>query len=615
MRDFLAEIRRRHVSKAALLYIASGWVIMQIVDVMFPPLQLPPWSGTLVAALLILLFPLVLAFSWAFELTPEGIKRTPDLEPGDRRQEPSSRRMNGLILAALALAVGLQIYQLSSRERDLPHTNRLPPPLPNSERSLPKQLKSVAVLPFVNMSVDQENAFFSDGIAEELLSALVKLGNLRVPSRTSSFAFKNKDIALPEIGRILNVDHVVGGSVRKSGNRIRVTAQLIELRTDSNIWSQTFDRELDDIFAVQDEIARGIAEALEVNLGVGEGERLVARQTDSMQAYEKYLLAGQLWQLRRREAVVNAEALLRDAIELDPAFAGAWERLASVKLASSSWSETGALDDIDEAQMAAEHALRLDASLAQPRAVLASIAAGRREYAESERLFREAIGLQPSDSTSHLWYAILLNGLGRTREASMEYWLAVTLDPLSPIALTWLAAHELQAGNQSNAVATALRAAELGYSYGHVLAYEALARLGQFERAESELRAGLKHDGIDPAFVPILLEAHRDPSRRQAALAAIELHLSLPDQIHVLAGLGADEPLLEKLGSLQGTFLYMSLPVLWEKSLFEMRRKSRFNALLKELKLLDYWRESDRWPDGCRPNGTTIECSLDSQAS
>ncbi|MGH8035551.1 MAG: hypothetical protein ACREO9_10020, partial [Lysobacterales bacterium] len=355
-------------------------------------------------------------------------------------------------------------------------------------------LKSVAVLPFLNMSNDPDNEFFSDGISEELLNALVKLPGLRVPSRTSSFAFKGRDMDVTEIGRELDVDHVVEGSVRKSGNRVRVTAQLIDLGNDSHIWSQTYDRELDDIFAVQDEIARGIAEALEVQLGLGEGERLITQYTSSIQAYELYLRAGQLWQLRRREAVTNAEALLLRAIDLDPDFAQAWARLAAVYNVTSSWSEAELEETTDRAEMAAQRALQLNTSLAQPLAVLANIAAGRRNYAESEQLFLTAIELEPSDPTTHLWYAILLNGLGRRHAASLEYRLAVTLDPLAPIGLTWLAADDIQSGNYSVALNEAQRAVELGYEYGHIVAYQALSRLGEFDRAEVELRKGLKHD-------------------------------------------------------------------------------------------------------------------------
>jgi TolB-like protein/Flp pilus assembly protein TadD len=522
--------------------------------------------------------------------------------------------MEGIILAALFLALGLLLYQLITSHREPAQPVDSAPPVADGGPRTPADLKSVAVLPFVNMSNDPDNEFFSDGISEELLDALVKLAGLRVPSRTSSFAFKGKNVDVIDIGRALNVDHVVEGSVRKSGNQVRVTAQLIDLRTDSHLWSQTYDRELDDIFAVQDEIARGIAQALEIQLGLGAGDHLVTQSTSSMQAYELYLRAGQLWQLRRSEAVSNAEAILLRAIELDPDFAQAWARLAAVYMVTSSWSEAELAEKTARAEMAARRALQLTPSLAQPRAVLANIAAGQQNYAESERLFREAIELEPSDPITHLWYAILLNGLGRQHEASLEYRLAVTLDPLAPIGLSWLAAYHIQSGSLSAALDAAQQSMAIGYGYGHILAYQVLARLGQFDRAEAELREGLKHDGIDAAFVDVLMAAWRNPSPSEAAIKAVAATLALPDQIYTYADLLANDALFDGFKDLRGTQLYLSLPVLWDVTSTKLRRDPRFHALVQELRLLDYWRASDQWPDLCRPAGESIECDVAKEA-
>jgi TolB-like protein/Flp pilus assembly protein TadD len=614
LQNFFAELKRRNVVRAAILYAVSAWLLMQIVDVMFPALHLPEWTVTLIAALLTLLFPLVLIFAWVFEVTPEGLKRTEGVAPAPSATQHTSRRMEGIILAALFLALGLLLYQLVTSHREPAQPVDSAPPVADGGPRTPADLKSVAVLPFVNMSNDPDNEFFSDGISEELLDALVKLAGLRVPSRTSSFAFKGKNVDVIDIGRALNVDHVVEGSVRKSGNQVRVTAQLIDLRTDSHLWSQTYDRELDDIFAVQDEIARGIAQALEIQLGLGAGDHLVTQSTSSMQAYELYLRAGQLWQLRRSEAVSNAEAILLRAIELDPDFAQAWARLAAVYMVTSSWSEAELAEKTARAEMAARRALQLTPSLAQPRAVLANIAAGQQNYAESERLFREAIELEPSDPITHLWYAILLNGLGRQHEASLEYRLAVTLDPLAPIGLSWLAAYHIQSGSLSAALDAAQQSMAIGYGYGHILAYQVLARLGQFDRAEAELREGLKHDGIDAAFVDVLMAAWRNPSPSEAAIKAVAATLALPDQIYTYADLLANDALFDGFKDLRGTQLYLSLPVLWDVTSTKLRRDPRFHALVQELRLLDYWRASDQWPDLCRPAGESIECDVAKEA-
>jgi len=610
VQNFLAELKRRNVVRAAILYGVSAWVLMQIVSVMFPALHLPAWTVTLVAALLLLLFPLVLIFSWVFEVTTEGLKRTADIAPGHSVTHHTGRRMEWIILGVLALAVGLLLYQLFLPNREQTKPSAPGSPAGASTASTTGNFKSVAVLPFVNMSNDPDNEFFSDGISEELLNALVKLPGLRVPSRTSSFAFKGKDMDVTEIGRALEVDHVVEGSVRKSGNRVRVTAQLIDLGNDSHIWSQTYDRELVDIFSVQDEIARGIAEALEVQLGLGEGEHLVTQSTSNIQAYELYLRAGQLWQLRRREAVINAQGLLLRAIDLDPDFAQAWARLAAVYMVTSSWSEAELKETTDRAEMSARRALQLDEKLAQPRAVLANIAAGQQNFADSERLFLEAIELEPSDPTTHLWYAILLNGLGRQHAASLEYHLAVTLDPLAPIGLTWLAAYDIQEGDFSAALESAQSAVELGYEYGHILAYQALLRLGQFDRAEAELAKGLKHESIDPKFIAVLMTGQRQSARSEPAIKAVAASLSLPDQVYTYADLRAYRELFETFKGLQGTLLYLSLPVLWDSASTELRRQPGFHTLIKERGMLDYWLASQQWPDLCRPAGESIECDV-----
>lgn len=611
MQTFVTELRRRGVVKAVILYVVGGWLIMQIADVMFPALQLPRWSITLVAALLIIGLPIVVVFAWLFEVTPEGIKRTSEVTELETAARLRARRIDMLILATLAVAVGLLVVQLVAERREpaVPPAVSAPEPVRAATLS-GANLKSIAVLPFVNMSDDPANEFFSDGISEELLNVLAQLQGLRVPSRTSSFAFKGQQKDIKEIGRQLNVDHVVEGSVRKVGNRVRVTAQLIELNTDSHLWSQTYDQQLEDIFAVQDEIARGIAQALQVKLGVADNEPIVAQKTDNIAAYELYLRGRQLWQLRRREAMLTAQTLLRDATRLDPQFAHAWATLAIVHLVSSTHSEADLEETTAMAEMAAREALRLDSSLAQPRAVLAGIAAGQRRYGEAEQLFRKAIELDSSDPTTHLWYAILLNGLGRLRDASLEYRLAVTLDPLGPIGLTWLAAFEIQMGNPRDALGMALKAVELGYDYAHVLAFEALSRLGDYEYAEAELRRGLVRDGIDPAFVQAVMEAQRDRSKRDVAVQAVAAQLSTPDQIQMLALLRADEALLEKFSNLAGTFAYLSLPVLWEKSSVEIRRAPQFKTLMADLGVLDYWRASGLWADHCRQSRQSFECDV-----
>ena len=259
MRKFLEEIQRRNVTKVALVYIIAGWLTMQVVDVMFPALNLPEWMISAVAAFILIGFPFALIFAWAFEMTPEGIKREKDVDRDTSITPATGQKLNRTAMIILVAAVGfllLDKFVLQLGEERSPAT----------EQIMTEARPSIAVLPFVNMSDDEANEYFSDGLSEELLNLLAKIPRLHVAGRTSSFQFKNTNQDLRVIGQQLNVANVLEGSVRKSGTRLRITAQLIDTENGYHLWSETYDRDLTDIFAVQDEIASNVVDALKVTL-------------------------------------------------------------------------------------------------------------------------------------------------------------------------------------------------------------------------------------------------------------------------------------------------------------------------------------------------------------
>ena len=298
------ELKRRNVFRIGIAYVVLSWVMLQVTDVVVPILSLPDWVARLVLFLLVIGFPFALFFAWVYELTPEGIKREKDVDRSQSITGKTGRKLDRFIIGVLVIAVAVLLLERFTGEVSDDDATQAPQQIASepidsdsvaSLQDAPGNDKSVAVLPFVNMSDDEQNEYFSDGISEELLNVLV---GLRVPSRTSSFTFKDSTLKVSDIGRELGVDNVLEGSVRKAGNRIRVTAQLIDVDTDTHLWSETYTRELDDIFAVQDEIAHAIVSALKVTLSGREEQALDQRPTDNIEAYNQYLYGRHWWNQR-----------------------------------------------------------------------------------------------------------------------------------------------------------------------------------------------------------------------------------------------------------------------------------------------------------------------------
>ena len=320
MQGFFAELNRRNVSKVALVYIIAGWLTMQVVDVMFPALQLPEWLTSAVAALLIIGFPFALIFAWAFELTPDGIKREKDVDRSKSITPQTGQKLNHVALVILTIAVGFLLVDKFVLESGQP-------PIQEPVATASDEKPSIAVLPFVNMSDDRDNEYFSDGLSEELLNLLAKIPQLHVAGRTSSFKFKGTNEDLRVIGEALNVRHVLEGSVRKSGSRLRITAQLIDTNNGYHLWSDTYDRDLTDIFAIQDEIAGHVVEELRAHL-LGAEVRTANQGTTDADAYNDYLLGNYFLEHTSEDNLARAVEAYESAIRKDPAFARAYAALS-----------------------------------------------------------------------------------------------------------------------------------------------------------------------------------------------------------------------------------------------------------------------------------------------
>jgi TolB-like protein len=409
------ELKRRRVFRVLVGYGIVAFAVLQVVEPIQHALSLSDSMLKMVVVLLALGFPVAVVLAWAFDVNAGGIERTaPAGAPGLR----GPRLVLVLVGIGLLAAAPGTIYYLWMRGR--------PAAGP----------KTIAVLPFVNMSGEKDNEYFSDGISEEILNVLAQTPGLQVPARTSSFAFKGKDKSASDIARELEVRMVLEGSVRKQGERVRITAQLIDAQSGLHVWSQTYDRELKDIFAIQDEIAHAIATQLKVKLG---DAREPPRPTTDLAAYDLYLRGLALWQARGQANLDQAERLFKEAAARDPGFAKAWAGVALVEAIRPDWFLTSPQASYAIARDAAEHALALDSALPEAYVALGMVAGDEGRLATGRALFERAKALAPSYAPAWHWAAALYIYAGEIDQGIVETRRALELDPKSAIVRTNLA--------------------------------------------------------------------------------------------------------------------------------------------------------------------------------
>ncbi|MFQ5608982.1 MAG: tetratricopeptide repeat protein, partial [Woeseiaceae bacterium] len=409
-----SELRRRNVLRMAVLYAVSAWLIMQVVGVLMDLAKPPDWIGTATLAVLAIGFPIVLVFSWFYELTPEGISLEEGVDRPEAVVRDAGRRFDVIVISLLSAAVVL--FAIDKWWMGPPTD------------------KSIAVLAFENMSADPEQEYFSDGIAEELLNALAQVPELRVISRSSSFSFKDKDVAVPAVAEALNVAYVLEGSVRKDADQVRITAQLIEAGTDFHVWSETYDREIDGIFDVQDEIAVAITDALKMELAIVEGELqqpsvIKAASTD---AYDAYLEARELIHRRGVDNIYAAIDRLQHALNLDADFAPAHAQLAIANVLLFSDGEFAHEDAATRAIPHLDLAQELEPDLAEAHGGRAVLALSVDPESAAEHA-RKALSINPNYADAAYWLFLALRSLGRHVEANAILDQQLIMDPLSVV--------------------------------------------------------------------------------------------------------------------------------------------------------------------------------------
>jgi TolB-like protein/Tfp pilus assembly protein PilF len=421
--SFLAELKRRNVYKVAVAYAVVGWLLVQIATQVFPFLEIPNWVVRLVIALVAIGFPIALVIAWAFELTPEGIKRTEDVDLAASARQPRKHAWIFIVIVGAAFSIGLFfIGRYTGQNTASAARTELP-------------AKSIAVLPFDNLSRDPDNAFFAEGVQDEILTRLAKVADLKVIARTSTQRFKSAPENLPDIAKQLGALNILEGSVQKVNDQVRVNVQLINAVTNAHLWAEIYDRKLSDIFAVQSDIAKTVADTLQAKLTGSEKQLMAAQSTTDTAAYELYHKGLSLWERRSGDNIPKAIAFYEQAISRDPNYALAYAGLAKSYILLPGYAGAEPRNAYPKAKEAALKGLRLDPNLAEAHTALGKVLfLSEIDIAGAMREYKRAIDLKPNDATAHHWLGNdSLTALGRFDEAIAEGKRAVELDPLSPV--------------------------------------------------------------------------------------------------------------------------------------------------------------------------------------
>jgi len=482
--NLFQELKRRNVIRVGAAYVVLSWLLAQVAEMAAETFSAPEWVMKMLVTLLALGLPLALFFAWAFELTPEGLKKEKNVDRSKSIAHQTGRKLDFTIIAILLLALGYFAF-----DKFIQSTGQVTTATATVEETVTKpKVKSIAVLPFVNMSNDPGNEYFSDGISEEILNALAKIKQLKVAGRTSSFAFKGKNQDLRQIGAMLGVEHILEGSVRKSGTKIRITAQLVQVEDGFHLWSETYDRELTDIFAIQDEIAAAILKELKAQL-IGEELQTIAVTQTNTEAYDLYLLAKQRMYERTGPTIGSAAELLDRAIAIDPQYAPAYAQRGIATLLLS--EGTGSYGDIPRDQAQAQGKLYLDKALElDPR--LAEGWAGLGLYYEqlpmgskqAIEVLKKALAMNPSLIDASNWLHNAYMTEGRPAEAKQVVMGMIDRDPLYRPGIRNAVNKYIDFGEQEQAWAFLDRIRPLVPNDGVIKSSEAVLHFSQGHVAE-----------------------------------------------------------------------------------------------------------------------------------
>jgi adenylate cyclase len=521
-KNILTELKRRNVYKVAIAYCVVAWLLMQIATQVFPFFEIPNWAVRLVVLLLVIGFPVALILAWAFELTPEGIKRTEIADELPKKSGRSSAWIYVIIVAG-TIGAGLVFFGRYTSSRQSPKTAE----------------KSIAVLPFENRSEDKANAYFAEGVQDEILTRLSKIADLKVTSRTSTQHYKSVPENLAEIAKQLGVAHILEGSVQKSGDAVRVNVQLIKADNDSQVWAETFDRKLTDIFSVESDVAKAIADQLRAHITRQEEQVIAAKPTKNIEAYDAYLRGRYFWNKRTSDGIKHAIEHFQQSIARDPDFALGHAGLADSYIALTFYNFAAPHETMPKAKESAIKALALDDTLAEAHASLAHILMNYDwNWSAAEKEFKRSIELKPDYATAHEWYAIhYLTATGRFEEAVQEMKRALELEPASLVMNTFMGATLYYAGRYDEAIDQCRRTIEMDPNFAvahwHLgLAYEQKQVL---DAATEEFKKAISLSAGSPLMKAALGRAYAKSQKKHEANEMLNELSELSKQQYVSA--------------------------------------------------------------------------------
>jgi TolB-like protein len=603
MTDFFVELKRRHIYRVGAAYVVAAWALTQVVEILAQVFTLPLWIAQAAIALLALGFPIALILAWVIESKPH------EAVAAAVREKPTI--VDWALCGALAFVTLLIGYQQLAPSAD-------PTRLAGMDAAKGAAVSradavSLAVLPFANLSSDPEQEFFSDGITEEITSALARVPDLRVVGRTSAFQFKGQNQDLRTIGEKLSATHLLEGSVRKEGNAVRITAQLIRAVDGTHLWTESYNRELTGVFAIQEEIATAIARSLSVPLGLRAGQNLVASRTVDTESYEDYLRARALVRVRGPlepgGPLTDATKLLERVVERDPNYAPAWGLLGQIYALSPNFTAGFANGSPDEfrniasetqkAEAAAQQATRLDPGNVDGHVALAFARNWRGAFIEAEASYKQALLLDPGNTDALQQYSFMLASVGQLTEAMAMRLRLQALEPLVPI-FNMGTAHILSVNGRDQEAVALLEAlpATLFPRFFLAEAYASMGRYDEAARALQEIPPGFFTPGAVEEAARLLRSAPARIADPQSVisngfLGFVYLYAGAPDR---------SLDFFDGLADAQVPGVGNAPRLLWSPAFKPTRGTERFKALIRKTGLIDYWRAKG-WPDVCRPIG------------